>query len=55
VDEVAPYLGIEVSETLVALDLAVGAGDLGSTWWDPIEIDSLAVGAPIMRYRLKNV
>ena len=55
VDEVAAYLNIETSEALIALDAAVSAGDLGSTWWDPVQVDGLPVGAPIMRYRLRNV
>jgi hypothetical protein len=54
-DEVATYLNIEISEAVIALDAAVSAGDLGSTWWDPVEVDGLPVGAPIMRYRIRNV
>jgi hypothetical protein len=55
VAEVADHLGIEVSSAVIALDAAVRAGALGSSWWDPIEIDGIPTGAPIMRYRLKDV
>lgn len=54
-EEVGAYLDIAMSRAVIALDAAVSAGDLGSTWWDPVEIDGMPVGAPTMRYRLRTV